>query len=373
LLLPVLAAAVGMLAGVDRVAGQQGEQFGVLKTAPATGLPAGIEPERSRTPAAPANPYPLPADAGPWLICAAHYIGFDGATLAKQLVEELRNKHNLKAWIYNRGEEERRKQDEEWQRYKAQFPPDTPLRRRGVRIQDEWAILVGNFPDFKAASEFLPTIKDLPIPNLKLDDGRRCPFEVFTYQEMDPKTKKLVTRQKFMKPYHNAMVVRSPLAPNDSKQSNWDPIWPKLNAYEDYSLLKNPKTFTLLVKKYSGGASINGGSSDTGASKGILAAIGLGSNPGERLNAAGLQAHELARFLSDKRRFGFDAYVLHTRTSSIVTVGAFDSPNGDDLLRVKQQLANLKFSTDSGHSDPKHPDPIGLMASPVVVQVPKKP
>src|SRR5262249_57037570 len=97
------------------------------------------------------------------------------------------------------------------------------------------------------------------------------------------------------------------LVANNAKQSNWDPLWPKLNAFEEYSLLKNPKSFTLLVKKYSGGGVFQAGSSDTGMGKGILNAIGLGSlTGGEQLNAAGAQAHELARLLRDPKKVGVD-------------------------------------------------------------------
>jgi hypothetical protein len=378
LLLPALAAAVYGFGEIDRAGARQGETFGVLKTAPASGLPAGIQPEHSRAPTAPANPYPLPAEAGPWLICAAHFVGFDGADLAKQVVEELRNKHHLKAWIFNRGDEERRKQEQDWEEYKKRFPPGTPLRPRRYRVQDDWAVLVGDFPDFKAASDFLPQIRGdkhgkggLPVPDLKLADGKRCPVDVVSYEEMDPDTKKMVRKQGWVSPYHYAMAVRNPLAANNQKMSNWDPSWTNLNAYEDFSLLKNPKKFTLLVRKYSGGASIQSGSSETGWSKRILATVGLGSREGEGLANAGAQAHELARFLRDPNRFGFDAYVLHTRNSSIVTVGAFNSPDDPALVRVKQQLANLRFSTDSQHADPKNPDPIGLLANPVVVAVPR--
>jgi hypothetical protein len=375
LLLPALAAAVGLVAGLDRAAGQQGDGFGVLKSAPAGGLPTGIQPEQlsTSTERTPPNPSPLPAEAGPWLICAAHFTGFEGADLAKHLVEELRNKHHLRAWIYNRADEERRKQDEEWEQYKKRFPPNVPLRRKFVRIQDEWAVLVGDFKDFEAASKFLPRVKSLPIPDLKLADSRRCPFDVFTYQEMDPKSKQMVSKKGLVSPYHLAMAVRNPLTATNPQQTNWDSIWPKLNAYEDYSLLKNPKSFTLLVKKYSGGASITAGSGETGtsSSKGFLGFLGLGdSNRGEALNAAGAQAHELARFLRDPKRFGFDAYVLHTRTSSIVTVGAFSSPTDPELLRVKRQIANLKFSTDT-QSTKTNPDPIGWMSDPIVILVPK--
>jgi hypothetical protein len=36
-----------------------------------------------------------------------------------------------------------------------------------------------------------------------------------------------------------------------------------------------------------------------------------------------------------------DAYVLHTRTSSFVTVGGFDSTDDPDIERVKRQVATL--------------------------------
>ena len=50
---------------------------------------------------------------------------------------------------------------------------------------------------------------------------------------------------------------------------------------------------------------------------------GLGGRTGEALGAAGLQAHELARFLrTPQLGLGFEAYVLHTRNKSVVTVGA---------------------------------------------------
>src|SRR5262249_22143287 len=79
----------------------------------------------------------------------------------------------------------------------------------------------------------------------------------------------------------------------------------------------------------------------------FLKMLGLsGSKPGEALGAAALQAHELAKLLRDPR-LGFTAYVLHTRTSSIVTVGGFNALNDAEMQRVQRQLAALRFTTNN--------------------------
>ena len=346
-------------------------EFGVLKTTPATPLPSGVEPissplssPQSRTPAPRTNPYPVTLQVGPWLICVAHYVGYEGFTLAQQVALELRDKHHLAAYIYNRGDEERRQQEEEWQKYKAKYPPGTPLRRKGVRIQDQYAVLVGGFPNIDAASAFLPTIKKLPLPTLTLE-GDKPPYDMMRYQELDPQTNKMVIKQAPINPYHNAMVVRNPLTPgSQTNKRKWDPLWVKLNADEEYSLLKNPKPWTLIVKEYAGYQVIQTSADANGGSKGLLGSLGLGSTGGESLDLAAKQARELAKFLSNPQ-FGFKTYVLHTRNSSVVAVGGFNGPDDPELQRLQQQLTRFNFSTKD-----KPGDPIGLLAKPIPIEVP---
>jgi hypothetical protein len=377
-------AAVGLWAFLPRATGQAPDvEFGVLRTTPAApvsgggpvrsvpGLPAGVQPATpggtSARPSAP-NPFPLAADAGSWLICAAHYVGFDGASLAEQVARELRQRHRLNAYIFNRGDEERRRQDEQWERYKAKFPPGTPLRRRGVRIQDQYAVLVGPFKDFAAASAYLPKVRGLPMPQLKLQ-GDASPYDTIRSKETDPKTGKTVLRQVPLNPFWNAMVVRNPLTGGgEVGRPKWDPLYEKLNAGEEYSLLKNKKPWTLAVKAYFGGQVIQS-SMDGSTAKprgGILGALGFDSLKGESLAAAASQAHELAKFLR-RREFGFEAYVLHGRTCSVVTVGGFQGPNDPELERVQRQLAAMRFSADQNASQT---DPIGLQKPAVPVEVP---
>jgi hypothetical protein len=218
-----------------------------------------------------------------------------------------------------------------------------------------------------AASAALAKIKALPLPDLKLSGGRN-PFETLVFQE-ETKDKKLETKQSRVNPFHTAMVVRNPLTLNEAR-SKWDPFWKTLNADEEYSLLKNPKKYTLLVKQYQGGSILQqNGSTDTktGAAKSKSTWSIFGSSErgeGEMLNAAAAQAHELARFLREPR-FGFQAYVLHMRENSCVFIGGFDDLNDPEARRLQQQIGQIKFNTQNGK------DPIGLITMPPPFEVPR--
>jgi hypothetical protein len=83
--------------------------------------------------------------------------------------------------------------------------------------------------------------------------------------------------------------------------------------------------------------------------------LGFGKKRGEMLNASALQAEEVARVL---REMKFEAYVLHTRTGSVVSVGAFDQPDDGRLLQLQRQLANLQLG------------PVQFFAQPMPMQVP---
>jgi hypothetical protein len=381
-----LAAAFGVLGVSAPAFGQAAEEFGVLKTTPAAPVsppprtvPAGVEP--AQQPGSPGmspvsashykpgcappqrvNPYPLTPEAGTWMICAASYLGGDGPELSVQVAQQLREKHKLAAFIYNRGDEERRKQEEDYQALQKQYP-GVKLPKKIYRVQDQYAVLVGGFKDFDAASAYLPKFKQLPAPVLKLD-GDKSPYELMTYHDIDPETKKPVARAARLHPFANAMVVRNPVGPSARvDKPKWDPFWKKLNEHEEYSLLKNPKPYTLVVKEYMGARTLQGQHKEGGG--GFLAALGLGgTKDGEALDAAAQQAHELAKFLRQPA-LGFKAWVLHTRYSSVVCVGGFDGPNDPECQRLHRQVANLKFNAKNGV------DPIGLLPNPQPVEVPR--
>ncbi|HEV3119846.1 MAG TPA: hypothetical protein VGY58_22490, partial [Gemmataceae bacterium] len=102
----------------------------------------------------PYQEFSIPPQIGPWTICAASFTGPMAAETAHSLVLELRGQYRLPAYLFNRGAELRREQEEELQRKRIQqkeylermgLKPDMPLRLPRVRIEDQYAVLVGGF------------------------------------------------------------------------------------------------------------------------------------------------------------------------------------------------------------------------------------
>jgi len=76
-------------------------------------------------------------------------------------------------------------------------------------------------------------------------------------------------------------------------------------------------------------------------------------------------AHVLARYL--RLKLHFEAYVLHTRTSSIVTIGGFEGPNDPGAERVAQQLAQLRQQVIAE----KGSDLLQLYTPPLAMAIPR--
>jgi hypothetical protein len=303
-----------------------------------------------------ANAYAVTADVGPWMICAASFSGPEAPGQAAQLAEYLRTKHRMAAYTFNLADEARRQEDEEYERAKATNPY---ARHRRTRHTEQCAVLVGGFPDMDAAKAGLPAVRQLPVP----EAGVPLPDREFA---VDDKGNRLVAS-----PFARSMVVRNPAVRQaPTPKPTYDPDWEKWNSGEKFSLLENPKGWTLVVKEYSGNTVIQSqGDSDSMLSKMIQRL-----KPAEGLNASAKQAHALAEFLRQPQ-LGFDAYVLHMRTSSIVTVGGFDGPDDPALLRTQERLAKLSFVADPtaqpAGAKPQG-DPIKLFARPIPMQVPRK-
>lgn len=327
--------------------------------APGT-APAGAPAQATRPPTI----FPINPQAGEWMICAASYAGPDALELARQLVLVLRDKHQLPAYIYNRSDELRRQADADRERI-LRLHPEADLRhRRTFRLPDQCAVLVGGYSSFEDAGAGVKAIRALPMPKLWLGDGK-TPYDLMNLYEPDPQKRQTLVRRAPVSPYANALVVRNPTLPPAPRPADApDPFWKELNADEPYSLLKCPARYTLVVKDYIGTTTIQPRTSTSA----FLNMLGMGPNRlGTGLTAAGYQAHALADFLHQK--LGYEAYVLHTRNKSIVSVGSFASLDDPNLMRIKQQLSALKFKRQG--SNPRDPDPVGLFAQPLPMAVPR--
>jgi hypothetical protein len=298
----------------------------------------------------PSKEYALTAEAGTWFICAASYTGPKAKELAHEMVMEIRTRYRLPAYVMNRGDEERRKQKEELRRLREQYP-DGKVPFHYTRIEDQCAVLVGGYKDIDSAHNALVEFKKLAPPSDKrlldtLTRVRPAPTE------KDPEQSAVEVAP--VNPFAKSFVARSPLVPRESQPNRGkDPLLKQYNSGESYSLLKCKKPWTLLVAVYQGPSFIMAESN-----KGSLLDRFLTSNHGDALAATAKNAHELAKVL---RQLDFEAYVLHTRGGSLVTVGGFD---GQDDPRIQQARAAL-----SDHVQLSQPGV--LLAEPLAMEVPR--
>jgi hypothetical protein len=323
-------------------------------------VPAGADPVA-------ADPYAITAEAGPWVICAASYTGEEAYNLSHQMAERLRKDYHLAAYVFDRGDAERQ-QDLEAHRKKEQFY-GVKLPFRHPHYTASCAVLIGGFANMDEANAALLKVKKLDAPALKLSNGQEAADQEFMIGKRDETHKDTEMVRVKVNPLARSFVTPNPTAPPEKvERPKVDPAWKQLNAPESYSLLKNPKPWTLVVKEYAAPTTIQ----QQGMASSIMGKSNQpDSKPGEAMRAAALQAHSLAEFLRNKA-MGFDAYVLHTRFSSIVTVGAFDSPDDPELQKTKRRLESLSFRADprAPSAQPIKGDPIGLMTHPLPMEVP---
>jgi hypothetical protein len=307
----------------------------------------------ARVEADPHKEYPVTPEAGPWMICVTTYVGSESLQLAHQMVLEIRSRFDLPAFVVNHGDEERRKQQQELEQFHKQFPGYRgPIRH--TRIQEECAVLIGGYKDMDTAHRVLLEIKKLPPPSS--DKLMPVLAQAGPSQKVGDEQKSLLEGA-FVNPFPSSFVVHNPTVPLERQTENKnDPFLKKLNAHESLSLLRCKKPWTMVVATYQGMHSIQ---PNEGESKVLDFFKNLWkSDTGELLEASGQNAHNLADAL---RKLGFEAYVLHTRRGSAVTVGGYDGPDDPRMQEVQRTLAsNVQLGQN-----------IQMLAQPMPMPVPR--
>src|SRR6266446_3283347 len=115
----------------------------------------------ARVEADPSKEYAITPEAGPWVISATCYVGPDAAVLAHELVLEIRSRFDLPAWVFNKGDNERRQNMENWRKMQEALPPEQRLPYRGSRIQEQCAVLIGGYKDMDTARRALDKVRKL--------------------------------------------------------------------------------------------------------------------------------------------------------------------------------------------------------------------
>jgi hypothetical protein len=294
----------------------------------------------------PTREYQVMPSQGPWMICIQSYSGPDAPALAVQLALELRNTYKLPAFIFNHGAEERRQEMDrvaqivQKQRdYLAQMnvtpDPKTKIRVKHMRIEEQCAVLVGGYKTVEAARASLDAIRKLPPP----DPTRiKVQHEMFIAQaDADGKLNAGSASKASHGLFMQGFVVRNPTVPAE-RPVNKDEMdlayLQKLNAGEQFSLLHCPRKYTLAITQMQTPTVVQSRST----SSSFMDSLGLGSTPAGKADAAANNAHNLAEVL---RKANLEAYVLHTKFSSVVTVGGYDSIDDPRLKHDQERLCNL--------------------------------
>ena len=352
--------------------------------APTAAATAGAPPAAAP---AQAHPWAVRPEHGPFMISVKSFTGPQARQLAEELAQEIREHHKAAAYLFEWGAEERRKEEarqeayrQAWKQQNAPFLQlreemrkkaeaegrifiDTPptMRIPQVKYTEQWAVLVGGFPDMDAASAALKYLRSLPPATVKTHLLDRAVVTSPSEQQGGKSSVQAaylsVYAQAFVTP--NPAINKSRDKPQYETDEQGTPLLKTWNEAEPYSLLNCPGSTTLVVKVFSVPARTKPAKTE----KSVLERLFTGSDSKKMLDATAKQAHELAKALRSPnmaeslRKMGMtgeplEAYVLHTRTGSLVTVGAFASENDPQLLRVKQILESMSFQVQEQAGGP---------------------
>lgn len=277
-------------------------------------------------------------DLGEWMVCVASYRGEKAHIMARQLVAEVRGpNYKLPAFVWNYGAEERQKErarllemirvQRNFLRKMKQTGP-IKLRLKMVPIDEQAAVLIGGYRNKTTAKKALNEIKKLPMP-----DPKRVMLDtVFIANAKDGQVK---GNSRPVNPFTSAFIVRNPALPKKKKTA---PIYDiaslrRLNEHEPYTLLNCKKPVTLAVKEFRMPTVVQ----DDDQESSILSRVGFFQTT-SRTDVAAQSAHSLAEYF---RKSKMEAYVLHTKFSSVVTIGAFERPNDPRLKLMQERIQNL--------------------------------
>ncbi len=340
--------------------------------------PAAAPGAAARPAVAPESPHEwaVGPDSGAWMVCVKSYAGDTAKAHAVELAGVIRNQYRSTAYLFERNSEERRREEQRQANYRAakeaelapflqaqaKFQAEAAdkgiefietaatFRMPKVAIESQWAVLVGGFPDAETARKALDTVRTWPVPaNVALLDR--------AVSSRPGEDGRAVLEGTYINPFRSAMVVPNPAAKRvaAAEANAPDPVLIKLNEEEPYSLLRNPKGWTLIVKDFTVPTTVQSKDQEGG----IMARLfGDANDPSKLLDATANQARELAKALRTEAmgrgaqaaagRAGLtprplESFVLHHRTGSRVTVGSFDAIDDPALVEMQQVLAHMYF------------------------------
>jgi hypothetical protein len=310
-------------------------------TPPAAAAVASQTPPPAAPPQA-AHPWYVKPDVGGWMILVKAYSGTGSREMAERLAADLRETYKVPAYLFERGAEERQRERErvtkEMERQRREqtaaflqltermraeamaqgreFVESPPrVRVATVRIEEQWAVLVGGWPTMDAASKQLAVIRRWPAPK----DATLLDVSSVVRPGADGQA---TGERAYLNPFHTARVARNPVAPRaPDAESQTDPLVLKMNQDEEYSVLRIGKPWTIVAKAFYVPVNEVKGKDD---GRSVFARV-FNPKP-DMMHATAAQAREMVKVLRspDMKPRPLEAYVLHTLNGSLVCVGQFD-------------------------------------------------
>lgn len=348
---------------------------------------------KGRVEADPNRDYVITEANGPWMILATTFSGDGAEQQARTLVLELRKKYKLPAYLYRK-----------------RFDYSQPVEARGVDLLgqplqmkyrrggqlEEIAVMVGDYravddPEGQATLRKLKQARPDALESSKLAQTNQSLAGLRTVQqallpEPPPKAwvekygaqraQQLWQERRNRGPMGHALMTTNPLLPADYfAPKGIDKLVEQMNSGVKYSLLECPGKYTVQVATFTGHAILLDRKNQQALENGVA--------PKSWLEDAAANAHKLVLAL---RKQGVEAYEFHDHSSSIVTVGSFNSvgtPRADGKIEINPQVhAIMKhFGVDpqavagkqgQASAKPKRLAGIPFDVQPLPVEVPKR-
>jgi hypothetical protein len=209
--------------------------------------------------------------------------------------------------------------------------PDARIRVFTHDHKDQIGVLVGPFQTEDAAVKALPQVKAWETPK----NAVLCDKASIVVPDANNKPK---VEHAPVSPYKSAFVVVNPAGPKvQAVYRGLDPFVVKLNDGRPYNLLKTTKSWTLGIKAFSSPVEMMSADNKKPTHSKPVDVLFAGAADAEKMA-------EVLRAMKDAQgnSLNLDAYVLHTRTSSLVTIGQFDGPNDPELIALERKLNAFK-------------------------------
>ncbi|MDY3555850.1 hypothetical protein R5W24_004996 [Gemmata sp. JC717] len=281
--------------------------------------------------------------------------------LAEALAHEIRDTYRVPAFLFEYISEERKAEmrqiaaaRQKAQAYTAEvaklrersqfqgtefLEPDNKMHVMTHHHRDQIGVLVGGFKTEEVAKEALLKLKTWPTPKNEILVDKSAIVQTGANGKSE-------IVKAAINPYASAFVVPNPTVPRSAQpQQGFDPFIVKLNEGMPYNLLKAKKGWTLAVKSFVAPVEVTNKESTPS----VMQKMGF-SKGADALAAGAEQAEGLAKALRQMKGpndqgLNLEAFVLHTRNASLVTVGQFDGPDDPSLLATKRLLAALQSKT----------------------------